>query len=131
MIIVTGGAGFIGSNLVAALNQRGIDDILVVDQLGSDTKWTNLIDLKFADYVESDDFIKMAIEGELDDSVQAVFHLGACTDTTETDTAYLLKNNYEYTKLLANWAVENNIRFIYASSAATYGDGLTQYESAG
>ncbi|MBN1795303.1 MAG: ADP-glyceromanno-heptose 6-epimerase [Sedimentisphaerales bacterium] len=123
MIIVTGGAGFIGSNLVAALNQRGIDDILVVDQLGSDTKWTNLIELKFADYVESDDFIEMAIEGELDDSVQAVFHLGACTDTTETDTAYLLKNNYEYTKLLANWAVENNIRFIYASSAATYGDG--------
>ena len=123
MIIVTGGAGFIGSNLIAALNQRGIDDILIVDQLGSDTKWTNLIELKFADYTESDDFIEMAMEGELDDSVRTVFHLGACTDTTETNTAYLMKNNYEYTKLLANWAVENNIRFIYASSAATYGDG--------
>jgi len=123
MIIVTGGAGFIGSNLIAALNKRDINDILVVDQLGIDTKWKNMLDLKFADYIESDDFLDMALEGEFNESVKSVFHLGACTDTTETDVPYLIKNNYEYTKLLASWAVENNIRFIYASSAATYGDG--------
>jgi len=123
MIIVTGGAGFIGSALIAALNARQITDILVVDQLGTDQKWKNLQNLSFADYVEKDDLLEMVIEDRLDDDVQAVFHIGACSDTTETDASFLVKNNYEYTKLLAQWATDADIRFIYASSAATYGDG--------
>jgi ADP-L-glycero-D-manno-heptose 6-epimerase len=123
MIIVTGGAGFIGSALITALNKRQITDILVVDELGTDQKWKNLRNLSFADYVEKDDFLEMVIEDKLDSSIDAVFHLGACSDTTETNASYLIKNNYEYSKLLAQWATADNIRFIYASSAATYGDG--------
>ena len=123
MIIVTGGAGFIGSALIAELNRRQISDILVVDELGTDQKWRNLRNLSFADYVEKDDFLEMVIEDKLDSPVDVVFHLGACSDTTETNASYLVKNNYEYSKLLAQWATDANIRFIYASSAATYGDG--------
>ena len=123
MIIVTGGAGFIGSALIAALNKRQITDILVVDELGTDRKWKNLRNLSFTDYVEKDDFLEMVIEDKLDSSIDAFFHLGACSDTTETNASYLIKNNYEYSKLLAQWATADNIRFIYASSAATYGDG--------
>ena len=123
MIIVTGGAGFIGSAIIAALNKRKVTDILVVDQLGCDQKWKNLRNLSFADYVEKDDFLEMVIEDKLDGSIEAVLHLGACSDTTETNASYLLKNNYEYTKLLAQWTTNADIRFIYASSAATYGDG--------
>ena len=123
MIIVTGGAGFIGSALIAALNKRQITDILVVDELGTDQKWKNLRNLSFTDYVEKDDFLEMVIGDKLDSSVDSVFHLGACSDTTETNASYLIKNNYEYSKLLAQWATDADIRFIYASSAATYGDG--------
>ena len=123
MRIVTGGAGFIGSALIAALNKRQITDILVVDELGTDRKWKNLRNLSFTDYVEKDDFLEMVIEDKLDSSIDAFFHLGACSDTTETNASYLIKNNYEYSKLLAQWATADNIRFIYASSAATYGDG--------
>ncbi|MCH7558329.1 MAG: ADP-glyceromanno-heptose 6-epimerase [Planctomycetes bacterium] len=123
MIIVTGGAGFIGSALIVALNKRQITDILVVDELGTDHKWRNLRNLSFADYVEKDDFLEMVIEDKLDSSVESVFHLGACSDTTETNASFLIKNNYEYSKLLAQWATDADIRFIYASSAATYGDG--------
>ena len=123
MIIVTGGAGFIGSAIIAALNRRQITDILVVDELGTDQKWKNLRNLSFADYVEKEDFLDLVIEDKLDNTIEAVFHLGACSDTTETDATYLIKNNYEYGKLLAQWATDADIRFIYASSAATYGDG--------
>ncbi|MHC4681721.1 MAG: ADP-glyceromanno-heptose 6-epimerase [Planctomycetota bacterium] len=123
MIIVTGGAGFIGSALIAALNARKITDVLVVDELGTDRKWQNLRNLLFADYVEKDDFLQMVIEDKLDSPVEAIFHLGACSDTTETNASYLLKNNYEYSKLLAQWAMDTDVRFVYASSAATYGDG--------
>ena len=123
MIIVTGGAGFIGSALIAVLNKRQITDILVVDQLASDEKWKNLRNLSFADYVEKDDFLEMVAENKISPPIEAVFHLGACTSTTETNASYLIKNNYEYSKLLAQWATDANIRFIYASSAATYGDG--------
>ena len=123
MIIVTGGAGFIGSALIAELNRRQISDILVVDELGSDQKWKNLRNLSFADYVEKDDFLEMVIEDKLDSPVDVVSHLGACSDTTETNASYLVKNNYKYSKLLAQWATDADIRFIYASSAATYGDG--------
>ena len=127
MIIVTGGAGFIGSALIAALNKRQITDILVVDELGTDQKWKNLRNLSFADYVEKDDFLEMVIEDKLDSSVESVFHLGACSDTTETNASFLIKNNYEYSKLLAQWATDAGVRFIYASSAATYGDGSASF----
>jgi len=123
MIVVTGGAGFIGSALIAALNSRELSDILVVDEMGTDEKWKNLRNLLFADYVEKEDFLEMVLSKKLPSRIQAVFHIGACSDTTETEASYLIKNNYEYTKLLAQWASSNDIRFIYASSAATYGDG--------
>jgi len=123
MIIVTGGAGFIGSAIVAALNARGIDDIVIVDILGADEKWKNLRRLRFADYIEADEFLDTLAAGDIDGPVETVFHMGACSDTTETDCSYLAKNNYDFSKLLANWAVESGARFIYASSAATYGDG--------
>ena len=126
MIVVTGGAGFIGSALIAGLNGRGISDILVVDQLGSDERWKNLVNLSFADYVEKEDFLEMVTAGKAPPGIEAVLHMGACTDTTETNAAYLIKNNYEYTKLLAQWVCHRQnteIRFVYASSAATYGDG--------
>jgi len=123
MIIVTGGAGFIGSAIIAALNAQGQSDILIVDELGSDDKWKNLKNLLFADYIEKHDFLKLVEENRLPSDIKAIFHMGACSDTTETDASYLIKNNYEYTKRLCQWAIENNSRFIYASSAATYGDG--------
>ncbi len=128
MLIVTGGAGFIGSALIAALNTRGLSDILVVDHLGSDQKWKNLTNLTFADYVEKDDFLALFLQNKLTGPVEAVLHMGACSDTTETNASYLIKNNYEYTKLLAQWAADADIRFIYASSAATYGDGSAGFE---
>ncbi len=123
MIIVTGGAGFIGSALIAALNKRGIDDILVVDRLGNDQRWKNLVNLRFADYLDKEEFLEMVAEDVVSFSTDAVFHLGACSSTTETDVTYLMENNFEYTKQLAEWTTEEGIRFIYASSAATYGDG--------
>jgi len=123
MIVVTGGAGFIGSALIAGLNSRGVGDILVVDELGCDQRWKNLQNLSFADYVEKDDFLEMVLADKVPSGIEAVLHMGACTDTTETNASYLIKNNYEYTKLLAQWATDANIRFVYASSAATYGDG--------
>jgi ADP-L-glycero-D-manno-heptose 6-epimerase len=122
MIIVTGGAGFIGSALIAALNKRDITDILVVDEHGKD-KCKNLVNLSFADYAEKNNFLKTVLEKKISSGLESVLHMGACSDTTETDAEYLGKNNYEYTKLLAQWATDANIRFIYASSAATYGDG--------
>jgi len=128
MFIVTGGAGFIGSAIIAALNSRGISDVLVVDQLASDEKWKNLTNLSFADYVEKDDFLEMVIENKISTPVEALFHMGACSSTTETNASYLIKNNYEYTKLLARWTTDADIRFIYASSAATYGDGSAGFK---
>ena len=115
-ILVTGGAGFIGSALVWALNQRGIENILVSDVLGRDEKWKNLAPLRFADYLEADELPR-----RLNGDIRAIFHLGACSSTTETDASYLIRNNFEYTKTLAHFALENNCRFVYASSAATYG----------
>lgn len=124
MILVTGGAGFIGSAIIAELNARGIDDILIVDILDKDEKWKNLRNLSFADYMEADDFSEMVSDSDLEMDLEAVIHMGACSDTTESDCSYLVRNNYEFSKLLAGWALEQEARFIYASSAATYGDGL-------
>ena|SRR5579862_5307299 len=119
--IVTGGAGLIGSALVWALNRRGIEDILVVDRLDRSEKWRHLVPLRFADFIDADEFEKRAIDGDDFGGVGTVFHLGACSSTTETDSDYLMRNNYEYTKNLANWALDACARLVYASSAATYG----------
>ena len=123
MILVTGGAGFIGSAIVAELNARGIEDILIVDILGKGERWKNLRNLSFADYMEADDFSEMVSDSDVGLEPEAIIHMGACSDTTERDCSYLAKNNYEFSKLLAGWAMETGARFIYASSAATYGDG--------
>lgn len=119
-IIVTGGAGFIGSAIVWRLNQLGHDDILIVDRADETDKWKNLAPLRFADYIDADDFID---DLGLHNQADVIFHMGACSSTTETDADYMLRNNYQYTKDLAEFAVANRVRFIYASSAATYGDG--------
>jgi len=120
-IIVTGGAGLIGSAVLWALNRRGVQDVLVVDRLDGSEKWKHLVPLRFADYVDADEFEESAAGGRTFGDVRTVFHLGACSSTTESDVGYLMRNNYEYTKRVARWAVEQGARFVYASSAATYG----------
>ncbi len=128
MIIVTGGAGFIGSNLVKALNEQGEEGILIVDRLGTTDKWMNLNDLKFRDFEHKDTFLKKVESGLFDKGVWAIFHMGACSSTTEPDADYLMENNFQYTKALASrFAAREGLRFIYASSAATYGDGSLGY----
>lgn len=122
-IIVTGGAGFIGSALIWELNRRGLNNILVADHLRNTEKWKNLVPLRFDDYLEAS-----ALESLIDErspalkDVRTILHLGACSATTETDAAYLIHNNYEYTKKLAAWCLQTKARFVYASSAATYGE---------
>ena len=121
-ILVTGGAGFVGSAVVWELNRRGLTNILVTDFLGRDEKWKNLVPLRFIDYLEADDFMqRLTISPGLFGNVSTVFHLGACSSTTETDASYLIRNNFEYTKSLAHFALDGSRRFVYASSAATYG----------
>ena len=120
-IVVTGGAGLIGSALVWSLNRRGVDDILVVDRLDLSEKWKHLVPLRFADYLDADELESRIAAGRSLGDVRTIFHMGACSSTTENDAAFLLRNNYEYTKHLALWAIEQEARFVYASSAATYG----------
>nr|WP_320051066.1 ADP-glyceromanno-heptose 6-epimerase [uncultured Desulfuromonas sp.] len=130
MIIVTGGAGFIGSAMVWKLNQMGRQDILIVDSLGCSEKWKNLVPLRYSDYIEKDDFLELVLTHQLEqrldlgkEGIEAVLHMGACSSTTELDARYLIHNNFEYTKHMAQLALRSDARFIYASSAATYGDG--------
>jgi ADP-L-glycero-D-manno-heptose 6-epimerase len=124
VIVVTGGAGFIGSAFIWRLNKEGIEDIIVVDRLGCTEKWKNLVSLKYADYLHKDTFLSMVTDDSLPFSVDAVIHMGACSSTTERDADYLMENNYRYSRRLAQWAISKGIRFIYASSAATYGSGV-------
>jgi len=124
-IIVTGGAGFIGSAIVWRLNQLGYEDILIVDSLDETDKWKNLAPLRFADYIDAYDLIE---DLDMVNDTEVVFHLGACSSTIETDSDYMIRNNYQYTQDLAMWSVKNDIRFIYASSAATFGDGTRGME---
>jgi ADP-L-glycero-D-manno-heptose 6-epimerase len=123
MIIVTGGAGFIGSNIVSALNARGITDILVVDHLQNGRKMRNIADLDIADYLEAEEFRARVEAGWDFGKVEAVFHEGACSATTEWDGRYIMDNNYEYSKVLLHWCLENKIQYLYASSASVYGLG--------
>lgn len=122
MIIVTGGAGFIGSAIVWRLNEMGRTDILIVDELGTDEKWKNLVGLKYTDFINKHRFLK-SVEEELNYNAESIIHMGANSSTTEKDADHLMDNNFKYTKHLAEYSIKNKIRFIYASSAATYGDG--------
>jgi len=124
MYIVTGGAGFIGSNLVRGLNRRGIDDILVVDDLERGDKHLNLNGLRFADFVDYRDFER---DLERFAAPKAVLHQGACSDTTERNGRYMLAVNFEYSKKLFHWSERHGAPFLYASSAATYGDGQSGF----
>jgi ADP-L-glycero-D-manno-heptose 6-epimerase len=126
-VLVTGGAGFIGSALVWALNRRGCDNIVVCDILGTNEKWRNLTPLRFADYVEAEALLPRLQNGTLG-KFDLILHMGACSTTTERDASYLIHNNYEFTKDLAVWSLANKTRFVYASSAATYGDGSAGME---
>lgn len=125
-IIVTGAAGFIGRNVVAELNRRGEERVLVVDDLGTDERWKNLRGLVCEDIWSIDRF-RWALSADALPPVKTVYHLGACSSTTETDADYLLDNNTRYTRELCEWCLERGTRFVYASSAATYGDGSQGY----
>jgi ADP-L-glycero-D-manno-heptose 6-epimerase len=123
MIVVTGGAGFIGSAMVWKLNQEGIDDIVVVDHLGETRKWRNLVNRRYADFLHKDVFLQMILDDRVPFAVDQVVHLGACSATTEQNADYLMDNNFHYTCHVTKWALKHGIRLIYASSAATYGNG--------
>ena len=127
-IVVTGGAGMIGSAFIWKCNQLGIDDILVVDNLGETEKWKNLAGLSTRDYIHKDTFVDLILNDKLSSNVTAIVHMGACSATTEKDADYLMENNFRYTRVLADWAIKHDARFIYASSAATYGAGEHGFE---
>ncbi len=126
MIVVTGGAGFIGRNAVEALNKKGHDNILIVDKLGTDEKWRNLRGLRFEDIIAPEQFPALLNSGPAPE-IFAIVHLGANSSTTERDADHLLENNYRSTRELCEWSLQHQVRFIYASSAATYGDGTQGY----
>jgi len=129
MLVVTGGAGFIGSNIVRGLNERGINDILLVDDLTDGNQCRNIQDCDFTDYMDKDVFIeKIKTNCKSLEGITAVFHEGACSDTMEADGKYIMENNYEYTKELFHYCQHHKAQFIYASSASTYGGNETFIE---
>jgi len=128
MIVVTGGAGFIGSCILARLNAMGHEDIIVVDHLSDSSKKENLKGKKYVSYVDKEDFLKDVIAEKVDPSIDCVIHMGACSSTILSDEEYYERNNFEYTRDLAKWALSRGVRFIYASSAATYGSGENGYK---
>jgi len=127
MIIVTGAAGFIGSCILEALNASGRTDILIVDHLDSDLKPKNLHGKKFIEYLDKKDFLDLVTSRQLSSNVDCIIHMGACSSTILQDAQYYDENNFLYTRILAQWALERRVHFIYASSAATYGDGSLGY----
>jgi len=129
--IVTGAAGFIGSNLVSALNERGISRIIAVDDLKHGDKFRNLVNCEIADYFDKDEILAELVAGRFGDSVKAVLHQGACSDTTESDGRYMMDNNYRYSRTLLEYCTANKVPFIYASSAAVYGAGPEFREARG
>lgn len=126
MIVVTGGAGFIGSAIAQELNMRGRMDLLIVDDINHPEKEKNITSIKYQELRGINSFLGKIIERDIN-SIEAIIHMGACSSTTETDEKFLIKNNYHYTRHLATYALEKGIRFIYASSAATYGSGEMGY----
>jgi ADP-L-glycero-D-manno-heptose 6-epimerase len=130
VIVVTGAAGFIGSCIVAQLNARGQDDLILVDHLNEEKK-KNLEGKAYARYYEKQDFLDLIVHDRFEENIEAMIHMGACSSTTLQDARYFKKNNLEYTKSLAQWALKHSVRFIYASSAATYGDGSNGYRDDG
>lgn len=126
MVVLTGGAGFIGSCFLTKLNEMGVDDVLIVDVMGCDDKWKNLRGKRFHDYLPKDMFLEYLERGGFS-GISAIIHLGANSSTTEKNVDLLLENNYRYSQRLAMWALRRSVRFIYASSAATYGAGECGY----
>ena len=126
-VLLTGGAGFIGSCMLKKLNEKSITDVIVVDHLGESEKWKNLVGKDFEDYYEKDKLLNIIERGCLDREVDTVLHMGACTSTTEQNASYMMENNYVYSRRLADWALKKRKKFLYASSAATYGGGEKGY----
>jgi ADP-L-glycero-D-manno-heptose 6-epimerase len=132
--IVTGAAGFIGANLVKALNERGVRKIIAVDNLSKADKFKNLVDCEIVDYIDKNEFLERLMSGDFDGDVEAILHEGACSDTMETDGRYMMENNYRYSRSLLDWCLDQEVQLLYASSAATYGGGSVfkeerQYEA--
>jgi len=121
MYVVTGAAGFIGSNLVKALNERGITDVIAVDDMKQGAKFANLVDCEIADYIDKDEFLDRIEDGTFDGQLGAILHQGACSDTTEADGRYMMRTNYEYSKRLLDFCINDEVQLLYASSAAVYG----------
>ena len=121
MYVVTGAAGFIGSNLVKALNERGIMDVIAVDDMKQGAKFANLVDCEIADYLDKDEFLDRIEDGTFDGQLSAILHQGACSDTTEADGRYMMRTNYEYSKRLLDFCINDEVQLLYASSAAVYG----------
>ncbi len=121
--VVTGACGFVGSNIVKALNARGVDNIIAVDNLSKPDKFRNLTDCDIADYIDKQDFLSVVQDGQLDGALAAIFHEGACSDTMETDGKYMMANNYRYSMELLDYCLEQDVAFLYASSASVYGGG--------
>jgi ADP-L-glycero-D-manno-heptose 6-epimerase len=127
--IVTGACGFIGANIVKALNERGIDNVIAVDNLKKADKFKNLVDCEIADYLDKHEFLDMLQAGHFDGAVEAIFHEGACSDTMETDGHYMMENNYRYTLALLDFCLDQEVAYLYASSASVYGGGSIFKES--